>query len=249
VFEPVSRIARGGYLLAVTRLLLRGGRSEAAGVDGFVGRRTELSLLESALDRARTGAGCLIVVTGPAGVGKTRFCAEGTDLARRAGFTVGWGSCWTDGDVPVLWPWQSILSRLCGDSATALLGGIGGAGKQRPARFVAVGQRLARACADSPTMLVIDDCHAADPETMLLTRVVARSLHDLPLVLVLTQRPDAAPPEVESVLADLEHDAVPIVLGGFDRDETSVLLTAHGVAHPDPELIEAVHVVSKGNPL
>jgi tetratricopeptide (TPR) repeat protein len=249
MFDPVSRIARGGYLLAVTRLLLRGGSSEAAGVDGFVGRRTELRLLESALNRARTGAGRLIVVTGPAGVGKTRFCAEGMDLARQAGFTVGWGSCWTDGDTPPLWPWQSILARLCGDSTAALLGGTGDADSRRPSRFVAVGNRLARACVDSPTMLVIDDCHAADPEAMLLTRFVARGLHDLPLVLVLTQRPGAAPPEVASLLARLEHDAVPIVLGGFDRDETRVLLTAEGVADPDPELLEAVHVVSRGNPL
>lgn len=218
-------------------------------MDGFVGRRTELRLLESALDRARTGAGRLIVVTGPAGAGKTRFCAEGTDLARRAGFTVGWGSCWTDGDLPALWPWQSILSRLCGDSATALLGGIGGVDVRRASRFVAIGHRLARTCTGSPTMLVIDNCHAADAEAMLLTRFVSRSLHDLPLVLVLTQRPGAAPPEVESVLAGLERDAVPIVLGGFDRDETGVFLTEHGVAHPDPELLEAVHVVSRGNPL
>jgi hypothetical protein len=46
----------------------------------------------------------------------------------------------------------------------------------RFARFAAVTDRLAEACARAPACLVIDDVHAADAGTLLLVRFMARSL-------------------------------------------------------------------------
>src|SRR5215472_15580204 len=60
-----------------------------AGPPGFVGREGELSRLLGALG----GDARLVLVVGDAGVGKTRFVAEGMDRARAAGMVMVRGEC------------------------------------------------------------------------------------------------------------------------------------------------------------
>lgn len=218
-------------------------------MDGFVGRRSELGVLRAALGRARRGVGQFVTVTGPGGVGKTRFCEEGAELARAAGFAVVWGRCWTHGGAPALWPWHAMLAELGGDAASGLLDRDVAADvvdSQRFSRFVAVSEWLGGL--GRPVMLVVDDAHAADPGALLLTRFVARSLHRLSLVLVTTHRPGEAGPDSAPLLADLEREGDLVALGGFDLAETRTFLTHHGVDEPD-ERLEALHAVAGGNPL
>ena len=81
-----------------------------SGTGRFVGRIRQLQQLDEALALARSGEVSLVVVMGEAGIGKTRFCREVPARARRAGFVIGWGTCWPDGGAPALWPWQDIFS-------------------------------------------------------------------------------------------------------------------------------------------
>ncbi|CDP84606.1 membrane-anchored adenylyl cyclase [Mycolicibacterium farcinogenes] len=59
-------------------------RAEAA----LVGRRSELSMVESALNRAIGGVGAVVGVVGPAGIGKSRLVRELSAFARRQGAEV-----------------------------------------------------------------------------------------------------------------------------------------------------------------
>ena len=99
-------------------------------------------------------------------------------------------------------------------------------------RFQAVSDHLAEACARSPVCLVVDDVHAADPAMLLLARFIARSLPGLALTLVLTRRSGevANDPDGGRLLAELEADAVPIVLEPFNLAETTDFLAANGLA-------------------
>src|SRR5580765_1239302 len=67
---------------------------ESGGVPGgFVGRGLELERLEAALGAAGEGRGSTAVVSGEAGIGKTRLAAELAARARAAGATVLAGRC------------------------------------------------------------------------------------------------------------------------------------------------------------
>ena len=58
----------------------------ARGTEVFVGRAPELRELERALDAACSGRGATVLITGDAGIGKTRLAFELGRLARAAGF-------------------------------------------------------------------------------------------------------------------------------------------------------------------
>jgi predicted ATPase len=54
----------------------------------MVGREQEFAQLVDMLDRAEIGAGGFVVLTGEAGIGKTRLVTEWAAEARRRGFVV-----------------------------------------------------------------------------------------------------------------------------------------------------------------
>jgi hypothetical protein len=59
----------------------------------FVGRRETLATLSAHLDRAGSGRGTLLLLTGESGAGKTRLAQEATALAATRGFEVVLGEC------------------------------------------------------------------------------------------------------------------------------------------------------------
>jgi adenylate cyclase len=79
---PVAQLRGAGQLR--TRFDL----SRARGLTRFVGRGDDLQMLESALARAREGAGQVIGVVGEAGVGKSRLCFEFAERCRARGLQV-----------------------------------------------------------------------------------------------------------------------------------------------------------------
>ena len=64
----------------------------------FVGRERELADILSAVDRSRQGEGTFLLVTGEAGVGKSRLVEEAAAMVRRAGSFALIGRCVQLGD-------------------------------------------------------------------------------------------------------------------------------------------------------
>ena len=63
------------------------------GLSRFVGRDREMSVLESALARAREGVGQVVGVVGEAGIGKSRLCYEFSESCRKSGIDVRAAQC------------------------------------------------------------------------------------------------------------------------------------------------------------
>ena len=85
----------------------------------FIGRTQEIEQAIRMFTEARSGYGHALVVSGPGGIGKTRFAEEVAARAQHLGATVAIGRCWREGEAPPLWPWRRILREL--DAPTHLL--------------------------------------------------------------------------------------------------------------------------------
>src|SRR5207244_10895197 len=75
----------------------------------FVGRRHELSLLTERLWSAREGRGCLVLVAGEPGMGKTRLVFELAQQARSEGWQVLSGRAYDPDGMPPYFPLAEAL--------------------------------------------------------------------------------------------------------------------------------------------
>jgi DNA-binding CsgD family transcriptional regulator/tetratricopeptide (TPR) repeat protein len=174
----------------------------------LVGRAAELGRLTGLLADAEAGHPVVVLVSGDAGVGKTRLATELTGLAGRRGFTVLTGHCAELADsVPYL-PLadalrsaasgpavrdavaaRPVLSRLLPDGQP---GGPDGAeqGMAQQQLFGAVLGMLAELAAAAPVLLLLEDLHWADRSTRDLVTFLSRVLHRERIALVVTYRTD-----------------------------------------------------------
>ncbi|MGW0678642.1 helix-turn-helix transcriptional regulator [Streptomyces sp. NPDC002767] len=160
----------------------------------LIGRGSELARLTDVLDRARNGTPRAVLVSGDAGVGKTRVLTEAAAHATRTDMTVLTGHCVDLGDVglPYL-PFTEILGVLAADERFAAAfaahpavdrllgtGTGGGTGPGTPDGTADAGSRLRlfegvaallAAVADiTPLLLVLEDLHWADQSSRDLLR-------------------------------------------------------------------------------
>jgi class 3 adenylate cyclase len=75
----------------------------------FIGRELEVRELRSVLDEALAGRGRVFMITGEAGMGKTRLAAEIETYANLRGAHILWGRCYEGEGVPPYWPWVQVI--------------------------------------------------------------------------------------------------------------------------------------------
>ncbi|HEX5064814.1 MAG TPA: AAA family ATPase [Myxococcota bacterium] len=234
-------------------------RARGAGLHAFIGREPELATLLAALDAAAQGAGGVQLLRGEAGIGKTRTAREVVAVARARGFTVGIGHC-LDGDAaPAYEPWVRALegtpagaeleARSRASRRTAQ-GDFGDADAERDELFRRVEASLREDAAKRPRMLLLEDLHWADVDSLRLLQHLGRRLDGCAWLALCTWRDDEPLGERrERALAAIARDASAVPLGPFNEDEVASLVTQWSGARPDPELVRAARQRSGGNPL
>lgn len=76
------------------------GRRGGTSATPLLEREGELESLRRARNRLTEAAGSLVLVEGPAGIGKTRLLREAADLAQQSRAPVGFTSCVTADELP-----------------------------------------------------------------------------------------------------------------------------------------------------
>ena len=237
----------------------------------FVGRQTELELLSRGLTQAAEGAGRLYLISGEAGIGKTTLADELARRAAAAGSLPLWGRCWESGAAPPFWPWVQILRGYAGaarsrsgeaaaDLAHALLlsaegdnnhpTAIAASDQARFALFARCWEILSEAERSMQLVLLIDDLHAADTESMLLLHYIAREIGSSRLLCVATCRSGEARLRArsEAAMTAVQRLAGRIDLRGFNENETAEVLEREFHIRTSEAVLRELLRVTDGNP-
>jgi DNA-binding CsgD family transcriptional regulator len=243
----------------------------------WVGREREINDAGLLWQRALSGQGQVILISGEPGVGKTRFVRELASMTASTGVGVLTGECYLEGGAP-----YAPLSQMVGEAIEiADRAGVNLPDKalsdllpiipshlsqmtdpspglnldpkaQQQRIFEGFVSLCASISARGPLLLFIDDVHWADTGTLFLLRNLARRSRQLPLLIVMTYREA----ELESasilneVLVDLNHERLTthLRLASLDRAETNELLTSILAGEVTPDFLELIFRQTEGNP-
>src|SRR6187431_2757226 len=200
----------------------------------FFGRQIETDRLYAAADKARAGHGNVVLIHGPAGVGKTRLAQRFVTQQRELGSEICWGGCREGQSAPPFWPWPEVLHRYSEARdigslqrlaaglerdlvavAPELRGALGvtavNDSDESPARAAsvldAVAGFLKRASTEAPLTLVLEDLHLADDAALRVLEVIARSIEGTELLILGTFR--SAEGAARAVLSAASNGSLP----------------------------------------
>ncbi len=251
---------------------------ETSGASSLLAERElEVTRLRQLLEASRAGQGRTCVVLGPAGIGKTRMALEAARIAEDLGMVVHAGRCSSlSGSIPFA-PWVQLV-RACLHAATGaefaawirqagpalhpFLPETAGAGPGSlhgmdgpQARFaVANGfvQLFATAARAVPRLIVLEDLHWADPDSMGVLDLLAQSLQHVPILLLVTLRcEEPTGPELRRALDMLARAPASeqILLEALSSSGVRSLLESAASSFSSPSLVSKVHEWTGGNPL
>lgn len=243
----------------------------------FVGRTAELARLEDVWVRARGSATQLVLISGEAGIGKTRLIAEFIDRISPDGAEAAIGRCLDVG--PGTLPYEpfaeilrSLLAPRSAPDRDRLAGPFGAqlsllvpdlfdeAPEPRPhgerlgtARlFRSVAAVLEGIATEAPLCLAIEDIHWIDSASRDLLRYLSGSVTRSPILILATIRTDELP------LGHAVHRTLGEILRLQDRERVDLARLDRGAVEgqvrgiigrqPDPSLVDLVYERSDGNP-
>jgi hypothetical protein len=211
----------------------------------LVGRDKELRTLTGALDRTQRGSGCVVIVTGDAGVGKSALCRELSERASARGVMVLTGRA-VETSAPLAYrPVAEALMRAArqGLSPTAhdVAKWLPTLGRLVPywsqAEHIGaeltphlVGDALIRLMTQGATrrcVLLLEDLQWADPETLAVVKVLAERAAEVPLLCIATIRDSEPTPALDTSQALLSCCAAVILrLGRLAKPEVRKVAAA-----------------------
>jgi class 3 adenylate cyclase len=242
----------------------------------LVGRDDELSALEDALLDANRGSSRFVVLTGEAGIGKTRLATDLMKRASKLGCTTMWGSC-SEADLalPYLPLLEAVGNYLAGADVDDIGGRLGaaryelaqlfpqlatgGAGsppgdpsQAKMRLFESIVSLLSIAAQRTGLLLVIEDIHWAESSSRELLDYLARRLRVLRIMVLVTYRKDEL---------HRRHPLRPTIQGwrrsGFaeiielrelNRNDVAEVIAAIFDSAPSEDFRDVMYSRSEGNP-
>lgn len=245
----------------------------------YIGQPALFEKLHRILARALAEQGQICLLTGEAGIGKTRTALQLVELARAHAADVWVGSCDEGQSAPPLWPFQQILRcALESEGAETLRGWLGPLaeelgsllpllGSARETRllsavrehesfrvFDALLRVLTQASRVRPRLLWLEDMHRADDASWQLLRMLAPHLEHASVLVVVTVRSVDDLTAVQTMQRNLDLLARSPVcqhvrLRGLDVAEVRQLASVLLGREIERDLAQLLYDKSGGNPL
>ena len=213
-----------------------------------IGRAVERDALSAAYARVRAGESRLLLITGPAGIGKTRLVDDFCGSAAKAQVLTG-ESAPLAGTALAYGPFVAALRDHAGwllddDDAGDML-------TRRHRLFVRVLQVLADLAAEAPVLLVLEDLHWADESSRELLDFLAVRLRGRRVMVVATVRDDELSGSIRPWLAELERrpGVLRLRLAPLDPAEIAGVIADLMPAGTSADARAAVISAAEGNPL
>jgi DNA-binding CsgD family transcriptional regulator len=222
----------------------------------LVGRDSELAMLAGLVSEVAAGRGNSVLIEGEPGIGKSTLVRAALAGAADAGCQVFWGAGDELGQaLPLLPVLEGLQAREPSSDPrrNAIVRLLRGEVTADPGTDVsaALAEQLlalvAEQCAVQPTILAIDDLQWADQASVTLWGRLARSVRQVPLLLVGMMRPV---PQREDLLAlrRAVGDAARLQLTGLTDAAVAQLVAALAGGRPDDDLLQLAGGAA-GNPL
>lgn len=236
---------------------------------GFIGRHEQVAVLDGVVRAARAGEPQLAVISGEAGVGKTRLVEHLAGRLDAAGWLVLRGNCVQLGAEGL--PLAALTSMLRdlvdrigaehvagmlpdADAVLRLLPEFATSGvplPERPRLFELVAAMLRRLSTERPVLVFVDDLHWADMSTRQLLVLLIRTLRPARVAVLTAFRTDDVGRRhpLRSLLADVPRlpGVHRIDLQRFSRADTAQLVAGVLDRTPSAELVANVFYRSGGN--
>jgi DNA-binding CsgD family transcriptional regulator len=225
----------------------------------LIGRTSELANLNSLIDLARSGQGNTALVSGEAGIGKSRLIDKVRSFALAQGFLILQGDCF---QTDVSYPYAPILdflrtffanhspTHLSTDQASlvreliqvlpdlaplfprfapAAIPPSQDPKQQKHRLFVLLAQFLSNQAARQPVLLLVEDLHWCDESSLELMLHLARRATNQPLFLLFTYRREESSPALDQWLAQFDREHLGLELHLGPLSKSEVAAMLHAI--------------------
>jgi DNA-binding CsgD family transcriptional regulator len=161
----------------------------------LVGRDAERRLLREDLSAAHDGRGCLVVVSGEAGIGKTSLVRDLAHVAAAEQTCILVGHCYDLTVTPPYGPWLELAATYRPSDSMPALPMAVATGRieeieSQAALFADLKAFFTALASIQPLLIILEDLHWADPASIEFLRYLGAGLASLPILLIATYRRD-----------------------------------------------------------
>jgi DNA-binding CsgD family transcriptional regulator/tetratricopeptide (TPR) repeat protein len=221
----------------------------------LIGREPHLDAIHRCVEEARRGHGRVVLVSGEAGIGKSRLVAETSVRAKREGVRLLEGHCFEPDRVLPYAPLQDLLQAVpIARSPYAIIDSLGPAAydlvplvpeltgwlpaarrdapldpeQEKRRLLLALTNLIVRQALVDPLLVVVEDVHWSDDGSLDFVDFLGRRIGTHPIVLLLTFRPDEVGPRLASLFTELDRGrtAAEIRLARLTRADVGAMVRA-----------------------
>jgi DNA-binding CsgD family transcriptional regulator/tetratricopeptide (TPR) repeat protein len=212
------------------------------------GREQELAVFRRGLSQARAGTGCVVVVEGSAGLGKTRLLDECVSMAGTLSFRVGRGAAEPGRAIELGALFDALFE---GDPPLAdrrALNDVHASSEFLFWLLQDVQSLIEEAALKNPVLICLDDLHWSGTSLSFAMRQLPSRLSALPVAWVMAFRPDQGPHQVQQAKLELIGSGAELIrLGPLNREAVAQVAADVLGVEADEELLQKAARV-QGNP-